>query len=114
MSITVYTKPACVQCNATYRALDKAGLEYDIIDISELGWQVRGNVLAFDFEVVDAGERVLATAHRKLVSVHGRYDVVVNDEAHVDELVALFVVVNHIIQNRSNAEMTSISSSGSN
>ncbi len=25
MTITVYTKPACVQCNATYRALDKAG-----------------------------------------------------------------------------------------
>ncbi|MDN3461144.1 glutaredoxin domain-containing protein, partial [Rhodococcus sp. APC 3903] len=24
MAITVYTKPACVQCNATYRALDKA------------------------------------------------------------------------------------------
>ncbi|GGC67080.1 glutaredoxin-like protein NrdH [Hoyosella rhizosphaerae] len=35
MSITVYTKPACVQCNATYRALDKAGLEYNVIDISE-------------------------------------------------------------------------------
>ena len=27
MSITVYTKPACVQCNATYRALDKAGID---------------------------------------------------------------------------------------
>ncbi|WP_024795444.1 glutaredoxin-like protein NrdH [Tomitella biformata] len=35
MSITVYTKPACVQCNATYKALDKAGLEYELIDISE-------------------------------------------------------------------------------
>jgi len=35
MTITVYTKPACVQCNATYKALDKQGLEYDIIDISE-------------------------------------------------------------------------------
>ena len=23
MSITVYTKPSCVQCNATYRALDE-------------------------------------------------------------------------------------------
>lgn len=23
-SITVYTKPSCVQCNATYRALDEA------------------------------------------------------------------------------------------
>lgn len=35
MAITVYTKPGCVQCNATYKALDKAGLEYTIIDISE-------------------------------------------------------------------------------
>jgi len=35
MSITVYTKPACVQCNATYRALDKAGIEYAGVDITE-------------------------------------------------------------------------------
>lgn len=35
MSITVYTKPACVQCNATYRALDKQGLDYDVVDITE-------------------------------------------------------------------------------
>lgn len=35
MSITVYTKPACVQCNATYKALDKQGLSYEVVDISE-------------------------------------------------------------------------------
>ncbi|WP_115685923.1 MULTISPECIES: glutaredoxin-like protein NrdH [Corynebacterium] len=34
MSITVYTKPACVQCTATKKALDKAGLEYNLVDIS--------------------------------------------------------------------------------
>ena len=34
MTVTVYTKPACVQCTATYRALDKAGLDYSIVDIS--------------------------------------------------------------------------------
>ncbi|GAB86886.1 glutaredoxin-like protein NrdH (plasmid) [Gordonia rubripertincta] len=33
-AITVYTKPACVQCNATYKALDKQGLEYEVVDIS--------------------------------------------------------------------------------
>ena len=32
--ITVYTKPACVQCNAVFRALDKAGIEYRKVDIS--------------------------------------------------------------------------------
>jgi glutaredoxin-like protein NrdH len=32
--LTVYTKPACAQCNAAFRALDKEGTEYDKIDIS--------------------------------------------------------------------------------
>ncbi|GAB3844948.1 glutaredoxin-like protein NrdH [Nesterenkonia populi] len=35
MSVTVYTKPACVQCNATYRALDKNGVVYQTVDISQ-------------------------------------------------------------------------------
>jgi glutaredoxin-like protein NrdH len=35
MSITVYSKPACVQCDATYRALDKRGIEYTVVDISQ-------------------------------------------------------------------------------
>ena len=35
MTVTVYTKPACVQCNATYKALDKQGLTYKFIDITE-------------------------------------------------------------------------------
>ena len=34
MTVTVYTKPACVQCNATYKALDKAGTAYEKVDIS--------------------------------------------------------------------------------
>lgn len=32
--VTVYTKPSCVQCNATYRALDKKGIAYNSLDIS--------------------------------------------------------------------------------
>ena len=32
--VTVYSKPACVQCDATYRALDKKGIEYSVVDIS--------------------------------------------------------------------------------
>ena len=34
MTITVYTKPACVQCTATYRALDSKGIEYEIFDVT--------------------------------------------------------------------------------
>jgi glutaredoxin-like protein NrdH len=35
MTVTVYTKPACVQCNATYRALDKKGIAYQSVDLSQ-------------------------------------------------------------------------------
>lgn len=34
MKITVYTKPNCQQCKATYRALTKAGLEYNTVDVT--------------------------------------------------------------------------------
>lgn len=34
VTVTVYTKPACVQCNATYKALDKQGINYAVVDIS--------------------------------------------------------------------------------
>ena len=34
MTVTVYTKPSCVQCNATYRALDIKGIEYEVLDLS--------------------------------------------------------------------------------
>ncbi|NUL60345.1 glutaredoxin-like protein NrdH [Brevibacterium luteolum] len=33
--ITVYTKPACVQCNATFRALDSRGIDYRAVDLTE-------------------------------------------------------------------------------
>ncbi len=34
MAITVYSKPACVQCTATTRALDRQGIDYTIVDVS--------------------------------------------------------------------------------
>ena len=34
ITITVYTKPACVQRTATYRALDAKGIEYEVRDLS--------------------------------------------------------------------------------
>lgn len=60
MSITVYTKPACVQCNATYKALDKAGLEYDLIDISEDA-EARDYVMALGY--LQAPVVVVGDAH---------------------------------------------------
>lgn len=35
MNVTVYTLPACVQCETTKRYLDRAGVSYEVIDISQ-------------------------------------------------------------------------------
>lgn len=34
MTVTIYSKPSCVQCHATYRALDAKGITYRVIDVS--------------------------------------------------------------------------------
>ncbi|MFD5600815.1 glutaredoxin-like protein NrdH [Leucobacter sp. NPDC058333] len=33
-TIIVYSQPRCVQCTATYRALDSKGIDYDVVDLS--------------------------------------------------------------------------------
>lgn len=65
MTIEVYSKPACVQCNATYRALDKSDVSYSKTDMSQdvnaldlvrsLGFQQAPVVLVRDGEeIVDS------------------------------------------------------------
>jgi glutaredoxin-like protein NrdH len=58
-SITVYTRPACPQCRATLRALERAGLDYETIDISTDA-QARDFVMSLGHlqaPVVVAGDR---------------------------------------------------------
>ena len=33
--VTVYSKPACIQCTMIYRALDKPGVVYRVVDVTE-------------------------------------------------------------------------------
>jgi glutaredoxin-like protein NrdH len=57
--VTVYTKPACPQCRATLRALERAGLDYETIDIS-IDEQARDFVMSLGHlqaPVVIAGDR---------------------------------------------------------
>ncbi|MER2473199.1 glutaredoxin-like protein NrdH [Photorhabdus laumondii] len=35
MSITIYSKPDCVQCSATYQALSRRNIPYQIVDLTE-------------------------------------------------------------------------------
>jgi glutaredoxin-like protein NrdH len=35
MEVVVYSTPSCVQCKQTYRELDKKGIAYKVVDLSE-------------------------------------------------------------------------------
>ena len=69
MTVTVYTKPACVQCNATYKALDKQGIAYENVDIS-LDTEARDYVMALG---LSAGPR-RGGRQRPLVGLPARPD----------------------------------------
>lgn len=58
MQIQIFSKPACVQCTATYRALDKQGLAYTVVDITtEDDAKARVEALGYrQLPVVVAGE----------------------------------------------------------
>lgn len=34
-TVTVYSTPGCVQCTATYRAFDKQGTDYVVVDLAD-------------------------------------------------------------------------------
>lgn len=54
MKITIYTRPGCQQCRATTNLLDRKGVAYELIDISDKP------------EVVD---RLLSTGYKSLPAV---------------------------------------------
>ncbi|NMP25976.1 glutaredoxin-like protein NrdH [Rahnella sp. SAP-1] len=59
MSIIIYSKPDCVQCSATYRAMDKQGLAYQVIDLTQDA-QALGQVRAMGYQqvpVIVAGDQ---------------------------------------------------------
>ena len=71
MAIIVYSKPNCVQCNATYRALDKRGISYDVVDVTE-----DAAALGCEAEVAQA-RRILAdgtSAERQAATFEGARD----------------------------------------
>ncbi|MGC9449430.1 glutaredoxin-like protein NrdH [Cereibacter sphaeroides] len=58
MTITIYSKPDCVQCTATTRALSAKGLAFDVIDLT-LDSEAMARVQAMGYRqvpVVVAGE----------------------------------------------------------
>lgn len=90
----------------------------DITNIEGLGWQLRGNIAALNFELYDEREQVIAVISQKFLSLHDKYCVDIYQPEHEQAVVAILVTLQHMIKDRearsSFSSSSSSSSSGSN
>lgn len=72
----------------------------DVIDIKKMGWTIKGNFMEHDYEIIDGNGNILASTHRKWLSVHEAYEIEIFDESQLETIVAVFVVLEHILFTR--------------
>lgn len=68
--VTIYSKPSCMQCTATYRAFEKRGIVFNIKDVEADG-DARSYVMGLGYRqlpVVVAGEKHWAGFRPDMIS----------------------------------------------
>ena len=86
----------------------------DITNIEGLGWQLRGNIAALNFELYDEREQVIAVISQKFLSLHDKYCVDIYQADKEQTVVAILITLQHMIKDREAAASASYSySSGS-
>ena len=84
----------------------------DITNVEGLGWQLRGNIAALNFELYDERGEVIAVISQKLLSLHDKYCIDIYQQEHEPTVVAILVTLQHMIRDRE-ARSSSFSSSSS-
>ena len=80
----------------------------DVINIEGLGWQIRGNIAALNFELYDATDNIIANIAQKMVSLHDKYCIDIYQPEYEHNVVAILITLQHMIKDR---EASSSSSS---
>ena len=83
----------------------------DVTNVEELGWQLRGNIMALNFELYDADGSVIAVIGQKMFSLHDKYCIDIYKPEHEQKVVAILITLQHMIRDRENAAAASSSSS---
>ena len=72
----------------------------DITNIEGLGWQLRGNIVGLNFELLDENREVVAVIGQKLLSIHDKYCIDIYQPEHEQIVVAILVTLQHMIVDR--------------
>ncbi len=85
----------------------------DITNIEGLGWQLRGNALALNFELYDSDGEIIAVISQKMLSIHDKYCVDIYKKEYEQIVIAILITLQHMIKDREAAKSASTSSSSS-
>ncbi len=85
----------------------------DVTNIEGLGWQLRGNIMALNFELYDSDGSVIAVIGQKMFSLHDKYCIDIYKPELEKPVVAILITLQHMIRDRENARAASSSSSSS-
>ena len=86
----------------------------DITNIEGLGWQLRGNIAALNFELYGLDGSVIAVIGQKMISLHDKYCVDIYKPEYERTVVTILVALQHMIRDReSGSSLFSFSSSSS-
>lgn len=85
----------------TFLLHDELGhLLTDNMDIPELGWRVKGDLMQHDYELVNSQGDILAATHRKWISIREAYEVEIEDESQLDTIITVLIILEHIVFTR--------------
>ena len=85
----------------------------DVINVEGLGWQIRGNVFGWNFELYDANGAIVALISQKALSIHDKYCIDIYQPQNERTVVAILVTLQHMISDRQKSSGASFSSSSS-
>ncbi len=79
----------------------------DITNIEELGWQIRGNIVGLSFNLLDGNEAPIATIGKKMISIHDKYCIDLYQPQYEQEVVAIVIQLEKMIEDRNDNEESS-------
>ena len=83
----------------------------DVNNIEGLGWQLRGNIAALNFELFDEKGQIIALISQKMLSLHDKYCMDIFQPQYEHEVVAILVTLQHMIKDRESSVSVGTSSS---
>ena len=85
----------------------------DITNIEGLGWQLRGNIAALNFELYDERGGIIAVIGQKMISMPDKYCIDIYQPEFERIVIAILVTLQHMMRDRAAASSSASSSSSS-